>query len=118
MYLKDVDHDPYDPHQHDFGCYVIFKGKMQSFTLQIFYIPHLTGAHLTGCLLQFFFNRCSICQDIYLGCTLLVRTLCHIRVNTLYMSIHVIILFGSFCLQRNTTTGSCALECWFFGLEI
>lgn len=55
MYLKDVDHDPYDPHQHDFGCYVIFKGKMQSFTLQIFYIPHLTGAHLTGCLLQFFF---------------------------------------------------------------
>ena len=55
MYLKNVDHDPYDPHQHDFGCYVIFKGKMQSFTLQIFYIPHLTGAHLTGCLLQFFF---------------------------------------------------------------
>ena len=31
MYLKDVDHDPYDPHQHDFGCYVIFKGQMQSF---------------------------------------------------------------------------------------
>lgn len=53
MFLKDVDHDPYDPDQQDFGCYVMFKGKMQSFTLQIFYI----GAHfkLTGCLLQFFF---------------------------------------------------------------
>ena len=80
-------HDPYDSRQQDFGCYVMFKGKMQSFTLQKFYIPHLTVAHLTGCILQFFFIQMLYFVKKFIWVALYWSEHCAILGNTPYIGV-------------------------------